>query len=149
MVTFRDATREDVPAIVALLRDDTFGAARETAEEATYLAAFEAMAGETANHLIVGVEDGRIVATYQLTLITGLSHRGMRRANIESVRVAADRRGQGLGHSLMRDAEARAQAAGCGMLQLTTTAERSRARAFYDRLGYTPSHIGFKRVLGP
>lgn len=146
-LSFREATRADVPAIVALLRDDAFGAERETAGEAAYLAAFDAMAGESANHLIVGVRGDRIVATYQLTLITGLSHRGMRRANIESIRVAADLRGQGLGRRLMQDAEVRARAAGCGMLQLATVAARDRARAFYESLGYVPSHIGYKRTL--
>ena len=47
-LSFREAARADVPAIVALLRDDAFGAERETAGEAAYLAAFDAMAGESA-----------------------------------------------------------------------------------------------------
>ena len=54
---------------------------------------------------------------------------------------------RGLGRLLMQDAETRARAAGCGMLQLATTAERGRARNFYESLGYVPSHIGFKHKL--
>ena len=75
-LTFRRARRADVPAVLALLRDDALGALRETGNEASYLAAFDAMEAEAANHLIVGVDAaGRVVATYQLTFISGLSLR--------------------------------------------------------------------------
>ena len=147
MIVFRDARREDVAEVVALLADDALGAKRETGALSAYLAAFEAMAAEGANRLIVGEDGGRVVATYQLTFITGLSHRATRRAQIESVRVASDRRGQGIGRQMMQDAEARARAAGCSLMQLTTQKGRSRAQAFYDSLGFTPSHIGYKRDL--
>lgn len=147
MIRFREAVRDDVPAVMALLVDDDHGAKRETAPLQTYIAAFDAMAAEGGNTLVVGEREGRIVATYQLTFITGLSHRATRRAQIESVRVASDLRGQGIGGAMMADAEARARAAGCRMLQLTTQKGRNRAQTFYDRLGFTPSHIGYKRLL--
>ncbi|MEV8465740.1 GNAT family N-acetyltransferase [Fluviibacterium sp. DFM31] len=144
----RPARREDVAAVVALLHDDLLGEGREHLADLTpYLAAFDAMAAETGNQLIVGEVSGRIVATYQLIFISGLSHAGTRRAEIEAVRVAANLRGQGLGADLIRDAEARARAAGCGVMQLTTNKARTRAHAFYCRLGYTPSHEGFKKAL--
>ena len=63
------------------------------------------------------------------------------------MRVAADLRGRGLGAALMADAEARARAAGCQLIQLTTNATRTDAHRFYARLGFTPSHIGFKKPL--
>lgn len=147
MIRFRAARREDVPAVVTLLSDDSTGSLRESSDMAPYLAAFDAMQAETGNMLIVGEVAGRIVATYQLTLITGLSLRACRRAQVESVRVAADHRGQGIGAEMMADAEARARAAGCRLIQLTSNAARARARRFYERLGFTPSHIGFKRDL--
>ena len=43
MIRFRAATRADVPAVVALLADDTLGEAREGTDLAPYLAAFDAM----------------------------------------------------------------------------------------------------------
>lgn len=147
MTVFREARSGDVPAVVALLADDTLGAVRETGEEAAYRAAFDRMQEEGANHLIVGERGGRIVATYQITFISGLSLRAARRAQVESVRVASDLRGAGIGALLMADAEARARAAGCRLIQLTSNAARSDARRFYERLGFTPSHIGFKREL--
>ena len=41
----------------------------------------------------------------------------------------------------------RARAAGCGQMQLTTNRSRTDAHRFYDRLGFTPSHIGYKKAL--
>lgn len=146
-VRFREAAREDVPAILALLREDPLGAAREGDDEDTYLDAFDRMAAEPHNLLIVGESDGRVVACYQLTLISGLSRGGTRRAQVEAVRVSAGLRGHGTGAALMRDAEARARAAGCRLIQLTSDRSRDRAHAFYERLGYQPSHVGFKRTL--
>lgn len=144
---WRAAQRGDLPAILGLYRDDTLGAAREIDDLPRYFAAFAAMGQEGANHLIVAEQDGALIATYQITFITGLSRRAARRAQIESVRVASHLRGRGIGAQLMADAEHRARAAGCTLIQLTTDATRARARAFYTRLGFTPSHIGFKRDL--
>jgi ribosomal protein S18 acetylase RimI-like enzyme len=147
LIRFRDARRDDVAKIVALLADDEFGAKRELGALPDYLAAFDAMQAEGMNRLIVGERDGEIVATYQITFISGLSRRASRRAQVESVRVRSDLRGQGIGHLLMRDAEGRARAAGCGLIQLTTQKSRTEAHRFYDALGFTPSHIGYKRDL--
>ena len=146
-VAFRPARRGDVPAIIALLRDDPLGRGREAADPAPYLTAFERIAGEPDNHLIVGEAAGAVVACYQLTCITGLSLRASRRAQIEGIRVATLLRGRGIGAALMADAEVRARAAGCSLLQLTTNRSRTDAHRFYERLGFTASHIGYKRDL--
>ena len=146
-VAFRPARRDDVPAIIALLRDDALGAPREGEDLAPYLAAFDAMEAEGGNLTIVGEDAGRIIATYQVSFITGLSLRAMRRANVESVRVATDRRREGLGRAMFADIEARARAAGCGMIQLAMNATRTETFKFYEGVGYTPSHVGWKRML--
>lgn len=70
-----------------------------------------------------------------------------RRAEIEGMRIAASLRGRGMGARLIADAKARARAAGCGLLQLTSNASRSDALRFYQGAGFTPSHIGFKKPL--
>ncbi len=129
-VSFRDAKRDDVAALVAMLADDPLGQARESGELAPYLAAFEEIAANPMHQLIVGELGGRIVATCQLTILAGLSRQGAKRALVEAVRVVADLRGQKIGEALMAECEARA-----------------RAHQFYDRLGYTPSHIGYKKSL--
>ena len=144
---FRAATCADVPAIVALLSDDPLGQGRETADLAPYLAAFDRLAANPMHQLIVGDLAGRVVATCQLTILHGLSRQGMTRALLEAVRVAPDLRSAGIGAALMAEVEARARAAGAAMLQLTTDKSRQRAHAFYDRLGYEPSHLGYKKAL--
>ncbi len=148
-VVFRQARADDLPAILTLLRDDRLGAVRETASEAAYATAFARLLAEPDNHLIIGEIGGTPVATYQITFITGLSLGATRRAQIESVRVASGMRGAGLGARLMADATDRARAAGCTLMQLTTSASRADAQAFYARLGFTPSHIGFKSQISP
>jgi GNAT superfamily N-acetyltransferase len=146
-VTFREATETDVPAVLALLRDDALGAAREGEDIAAYRAAFARMQASPGNTLIVGEAEGRIVATCQLTVIHGLSLGAASRAQVESVRVESGLRGQGVGAALMAEAERRARAAGCRLLQLTSNAARQDAQRFYAGLGFAPSHVGFKKPL--
>ncbi len=148
MIRFRPATRNDVAAVVALLADDMLGQGREARDLAPYMAAFDAMQSEGSNQLIVGEDAaGRVIATYQLTFISGLSLKAARRAQVESVRIASDRRGEGLGHKMFADIEARARAAGCRLIQLTMNTARSDSRRFYEGLGFEASHTGFKRYL--
>ncbi|MGA0615892.1 GNAT family N-acetyltransferase [Paracoccus sp. KR1-242] len=146
-VNFRPASRDDVAAVVALLADDMLGKGREGTELAPYLAAFDSMQGEGANLLVVGTVGDTVVACYQITFISGLSLTAARRAQIEGVRVAGHLRGQRIGEALIADAEARARAAGCTLMQFTTNKSRAQAHRFYDRLGFTPSHIGYKKSL--
>ena len=61
--------------------------------------------------------------------------------------MAAKLRSQGIGAQLMAECEARARAAGCTIIQLTTDRSRKDAHRFYERLGYQPSHLGMKKPL--
>ncbi|GGL68902.1 GNAT family N-acetyltransferase [Wenxinia marina] len=147
-IRFRAAGRGDVPAIVALLRDDSLGAAREVEDLGDYLAAFDRIAAEGVTTILVGEDAaGEIVATCHLTILAGLSRRAALRAQVESVRVAASLRGQGIGAALMAEAERRAAAAGCTLVQLTSDVRRTRAAEFYRRTGYEATHLGFKKPI--
>jgi len=147
-LTLRDATPADVPTIIALLADDKLGSTRETPDDlAPYLAAFAELEADPHQRLVVADRAGEVVGTFQLTYIPGISQRGLKRALIESVRVAATERGTGLGTQMMRWAVDEARAAGCGLVQLTSNAERPDAHRFYERLGFVPSHVGFKLKL--
>ncbi|MFY0635394.1 MAG: GNAT family N-acetyltransferase [Vannielia sp.] len=123
------------------------GQGRERAGLEPYLAAFDAMQREPGNRVFVGERDGAVVATYQLTFISGLSLAAARRAQVESVRVAGALRGQGVGQLMFADIEARAKAAGCSLVQLTMNAARVDSRRFYEGLGFEASHLGFKKYL--
>lgn len=147
-VTFREARREDVPAIVALLADDPIGAKREApGTEQEYLTAFEAIDADPRNELIVVESGGEVVGTMQLTFIPGLSRRGAERLQIEAVRVAASFRGQGIGRRMMEWAVRRGRERGCRLVQLTSDKKRADAHRFYTSLGFVPSHEGFKLNL--
>lgn len=148
MVIFRDARRADVPAIVALLADDVLGAGREAAaDDDVYQAAFEQVTADPRSWLIVAEEGGQVAGTLQLTVLPGLSRRGMLRAQIEAVRVAAPARGQGLGRAMIEWAIGQARDQGCGMVQLTSDKHRRDAVRFYESLGFTASHEGLKLPL--
>ncbi|MDA8584792.1 GNAT family N-acetyltransferase [Rhodobacteraceae bacterium] len=146
-VGFREAVSGDVSSIAALLADDDLGQTREQLDDPAYLAAFQAMENEPHNTLIVGEIEGVVVAVYQLTVISGVSLKGTRRAQIEGVRVASHLRGQGVGRLLIEDAEYRAGLEGAGLMQFTTNVAREKAHQFYSDLGYQPSHVGFKKPL--
>ena len=149
-LTFRRATEADVPAIVAMLADDMLGASRETTGPESlprYLSAFHALDAD-ANQFLLVVEDGvRIVGTLQLTFIAGLSRGGQKRGLIEAVRVASERRGEKIGEAMIAWALEKCRSESCGIVQLTTDKSRTEAHRFYDRLGFEPSHIGYKMEL--
>jgi len=147
VVIFRDARSEDVPVIVALLADDMLGAEREAAADEAYLAAFEQIQADPRSRLIVAETDGQIAGTLQLSLIPGLSRHGMLRAQIEGVRVAASHRGRGLGRVMIEWAIGQAREHRCGLVQLTSDKRRHDAVRFYESLGFTASHEGFKLAL--
>jgi len=148
--TFRvqRATRADLPEVVALLSDDELGRAREVDEHARYEAAYDVVARDSAQHLAV-VRDAadRIVGTMQLTVIPGLSRGGATRMQIEGLRVAADQRSRGLGTAMLGWAHDYGRARGATLAQVATDEVRTRARAFYARLGYDTKDVGLKRPL--
>ena len=146
-IQLRDARREDVPAIVALLADDLLGAGREGPLDDAYWAAFDQIAADPRTRLVVADLDGRVVGTLQLTLLPGLSRHGLLRAQIEAVRVASDLRGQRLGRRLIEWAIEEARVQGCGLVQLTSDKRRPDAIRFYESLGFTASHEGLKLPL--
>lgn len=151
-ITIRPARQEDVPAIVALLADDPLGATREDIRDlAAYRRAFDEVAAQDGNIILVaarGPAAEDILGCLQLTLIAGLSRHGMKRGQIEGVRVSAACRGRGIGERLVRHAVDTARAAGCGLVQLTSDLARPDAHRFYERLGFVASHVGMKLALG-
>lgn len=144
----RTAVADDVPAIVGMLADDPLGARRESPDDLTpYLAALQRLSADPHQHLVVAVRGGRVVGTLQLTIVPGLSRRGATRSIIEGVRVHADERGSGLGTRLLEWAVEESRRQGCRLVQLTSDSSRTDAHRFYERLGFTASHVGFKLSL--
>ncbi|PBC62217.1 GNAT family N-acetyltransferase [Streptomyces sp. Tue6028] len=144
----RAAIADDVPEIVAMLADDPLGAQRESPDDLSpYLDALERLSGDPNQHLMVAVRERRVVGTLQLTVIPGLSRKGATRSVIEGVRIHADERGSGLGTQLIEWAIGESRRQDCQLVQLTSDVTRTDAHRFYERLGFTASHVGFKLPL--
>lgn len=144
----RPAAEDDIPAVIAMLADDPLGAQRESPHDlGPYLAAFERLSTDPNQHLVVAVRDDRVVGTLQLTIVPGLSRRGATRSIIEGVRIHADERGSGLGTQLIEWAVDESRRQGCHLVQLTSDKTRTDAHRFYERLGFSASHTGFKLQL--
>ena len=76
---------------------------------------------------VVAVERGRVVGTCRLVLRGAVARLGR-------MAVERERRGQGIGAAVLREAERAAQAAGAGRVDLHA---QLRARALYERAGYS------------
>lgn len=163
-IAIRRAAFDDLEGIVAIyLTDDKggHGDAWTPATRPAYEAAMRAILASPSNRLYVAVADGQtldtqrglrlsggqIVGTFQLTIIPGLVGRGRTRAKVESVHVLAGLRGSGVGAAMMRHAIAEAKQAGCGSMELSSNKLRTNAHRFYERLGFSRSHEGFKLPL--
>jgi GNAT superfamily N-acetyltransferase len=147
-MTFRKATRKDVPFIIQMIANDKLGQHREQFADplpAFYYDAFEKINADTNQELIVAVNDAdEVIGTLQLTFFQYLTYRGGVRAQIEAVRVREDMRGEGVGHALLAWAIDRSKARGVHMIQLTTDKQRPEALRFYEKLGFKNSHEGLK-----
>lgn len=149
-IVFRPATHADLPFIVRMLADDELGSQRERFEDplpVSYTKAFEQIESDPNHELIVVELDGDIVGTLQLIFLPSISFQGGLRAQVESVRVAKEQRGQGIGSKLMAWIIESAKERGAHVLQLTTHRSREDAHRFYERLGFTKSHLGMKLNL--
>lgn len=142
---------QDLSAVVSLIRDDQrlhHGSTFEHVADDAYALAFQAIDADPAQLLVAAHSpDGDVVATLQLTFIPGLSRGGGTRLQIEAVLIREDSRGAGLGSAMMSWALEEGRRRGAVLAQLTTTTSREGAENFYRRLGFEPSHVGFKIYL--
>lgn len=128
-----------------MLADDHLGRARERLEDplpSLYYDAFERLSRDPNIELMVAEEGGRVVGCLQLCILPGLSSQGASRGLIEDVRVASDRRSRGIGEQLVEWAVGEAKARGCKLVELLTHHTRVDAQRFYERLGFSRSHVG-------
>lgn len=150
---FRDATHADIATILTLGHaGDSRGAAAPPLDPATlsdprYRAALDEIDADPAHRLIVVEHNGEIIGTLQISVIPGLPQFGLKRGLLENVHIRADQRGTGYGSAMMQWAIERCREAGCEVVQLTSNKIRTDAHRFYARLGFKPSHEGFKLQL--
>jgi GNAT superfamily N-acetyltransferase len=149
-VTLRDAGREEVPLIVAMLADDALGSTRDRLVDplpAAYYAAFDAIAASRDNRLLIAELDGEVVGSLQITFIPSLAKVGATKMLVEQVRVVGARRGTGIGREIMAAVVALARVRHCKSVELASHRTRTDAHRFYARLGFVASHVGMKLAL--
>ncbi|ODT70036.1 MAG: hypothetical protein ABS75_14485 [Pelagibacterium sp. SCN 63-23] len=152
-LTFRDALPADIPTMLMLSHagdprgSDTPPLDPASLEDPRYRAAFDAITADPNHRLIVAERSGEVVGTLQISILPGLPRFGMSRGLLENVHIRADQRGNGLGSAMVLWAIERCREAGCGIVQLTSNKVRLDAHRFYRKLGFEPSHEGFKLML--
>jgi GNAT superfamily N-acetyltransferase len=147
----RRAAADDVPRMVALMRDDPVGAARDHLEGdvdlAPFRAAFASIEANPRALLVVAEVADLVVGMAQLTELQSLGRGGVKRGEVESVRVAADWQGRGIGTALLEWARDEAKRRGCVLLQLTSDKRRVDAIRFYEQFGFHATHEGLKLIF--
>ena len=144
----RDAAVDDLPRLVRIL---ALGGSRPGKEDpgdlAPYRAALREIDAAERHRLLVAEVDGEVVGVCQVFAVRHLQERGGLCAEVESLHVAPERRNGGIGGRLLDAAVEEARGWGCYRVQLTSNAVRTDAHRFYERAGFTASHVGFKRLL--
>ena len=102
--------------------------------------AFESILADLSSVLFVAEADGQLVG-----YLSGYRHITFYAAGylgwVDELFVSAHARNLGIGRGLMRQFESWASHRDCVLVGLAT----SHASAFYERLGYLPSHVGMKK----
>jgi GNAT superfamily N-acetyltransferase len=143
----RAATRADLPRIVELLQQLSLDDPREDPGPplpAAYLEAFDAIQQDPRQQHLVLEIDGQVLGTLVLIVLPSLSHHARSYAILEDVVVDGTARSRGYGELLVRHAIELARQAGCYRVGLTSNQRRLDAHRFYERLGFQPTHQGFK-----
>jgi ribosomal protein S18 acetylase RimI-like enzyme len=144
-LVIRNAEARDLDALVAIHAADSLGAHGDTAASQArplYRQAFDRIVSQPDQELLVAARDGAVIGTAQLLHYQALTERGALRTRLMAVAVAPDTRGQGVGAALVQEARHRAIARGSIEIGLVSNSRRTRAVAFYRRLGFVESHAG-------
>jgi GNAT superfamily N-acetyltransferase len=149
--TIRQATLDDIPAIVKLKLDGSISASDPVVGfdplPKGYYDAFERISSDPNNRVYVVELGGTVIATLQMVYITFLAGAGQEDLQIESVYVAKEKRGQGVGRFMMEWAINEGRKRNCRRVQLTSNVKRTKAHRFYQQLGFELSHVGAKLKL--
>lgn len=132
-----------------MLLNDPLGSKREDASiplNRVYIEAFEAIARDPNNELLVVELEGALVGMLQLTFIPYLTHTVSWRCLIEGVRIHSDYRGQGFGEQMFGHAIELAKK-GCTIVQLTSDKQRPDAIRFYEKFGFKATHHALRFIL--
>lgn len=145
---FRDAVRDDVPAIATILHDTgPHGDFEQAGSVETCCRALAEIDRRDGNYVLVAEYDGRIGAVLQLLTFSRLHGGGGRTAQIVALHVADAFRTTGIGGLLLEHAIGRAHDLGCDRLCVSVSTARRDEHPFWERAGFVHVDRGYARPL--
>jgi GNAT superfamily N-acetyltransferase len=133
--TFRKATEQDLPAVLALYAqpdlDDGYTLDLPAAQNL-----FRKMQSYPNYALYVAEIEDKVIGTFALLIMDNLAHQGRPSGVAEDVVVNAEWRGKGVGKQMMAFAIEKCREAGCYKLALSSNLRRTQAHKFYETLGF-------------
>ncbi len=147
-VTYRRATREDLPRILKLYAQPALDDGRVLPQaEAERL--FARMQGYPDYAIYVAVHEGEVIGTFSLLVMDNLAHMGAPSAVIEDVAVAPGLQRRGVGRQMMEHALRLAREKGCYKAMLSSNLKRGHAHAFYESLDFERHGYSYLTRLRP
>ena len=142
-ITAREATKEDLPAVLAIYGQPELDAGKLLPlEEAEKI--YSRFQEYPFYRLYVAVAGDKIVGTFALLIMHNLAHLGKKSAIVEDVGVLPEVQGHGVGKIMMQFAMEEAKNQRCYKLVLSSNAKRERAHQFYDSLGFDRHGYSFR-----
>jgi len=139
-MTFRTATREDIPAVVALVESAYRGdvSRKGWTTEADFLegqrtdpASVGELVGRAGSRILLGERDGKLL------VCAHIEQRGAKVAYFGMFSVSPDLQGAGVGRAMLAEAERIAREEWlCTEMQMTVISIREELIAWYERRGY-------------
>ncbi len=139
MRSIRRATKDDAEAITTLCSElNTLSSVSVSPER------IDAVANSSNTYLLVGDDEGEIIATALVCLCQDVMFQHQPFAVIENLVVSAEYQREGIGKSLMEYIEDFCLQQDCSKIMLQTNSDNRSARDFYTAMGYDPdAKIGF------
>jgi ribosomal protein S18 acetylase RimI-like enzyme len=125
----RDARPADVSAVRRLI-----GQLADAPDDAAFRARFERVLATDDHRIIVAEVEGKVMGVLHMFERPALEKSC--EAMVQALVVDSDARSSGVGEALMREAEAWARDRKLPSVSLYSRADRKRAHAFYERIGY-------------
>lgn len=142
-IFLRPATLEDAPALASVLATMDERAAPTELEHQAMRETLIDMARYPDFCAYLLFERDQLVGSFSLMVFPSPSHHGFQQALLDGVAILPEKRGQGLGEMMIRQAMRLASDKHCYKLMLSSNLKRVAAHRFYENLGFTQHGLSF------
>jgi GNAT superfamily N-acetyltransferase len=145
-IVIREASEEDIPAIIDIYRAAGIGG-EDNFTVAEACAHFAMLKQYPSFRVFVALIDQTVVGTYELLVMDNMAKRGRRSGVVADVAVHPRHQGRGIGRAMMQHAMEQCSQANCYKLALSSNLKREDAHRFYDALGFERHGYSFQVEL--